>query len=170
MNKNNSDEILKKVIYDLDTPELDETEEKELIDDNTYFDKIDKLYSKINSKKPISKEEKLSESFDEAARRVELDSQAIDTFCNVIEEDTHLKKTYAKVLIFMLAMELLVINGIFIFIGIGWLNYTEVVLNIFIGATLLEILGLVTIIVNYLFKDNITKALNNILVNNKSNK
>lgn len=170
MKKKNVDEIFKQSIYDLDTPELDETEEKDLIDDNTYLDKIDKLYSKINNKKKISKEESQSEAFDEAARRVELDSQAIDTFCKVINEDTSLKKTYAKILIFMLASELLVVNGVFICIGIGWLNYTEFSLNLFIVGTLGEILGLVTIIVNYLFKDNITKALNNILINNKSNK
>lgn len=154
----------------LEIPEIDIDEEISLINDNKYLDKINHLYSNIKSKNKVLEDKLTSESFDEAAKRVELDSQAISTFCEVIKEDTKIKKIYSIILIMMLGIELIVVNGVFILMGLKLLEYNEITLNIFIGGTLAEILGLVLIIVKYLFKDNITHALNNILVNNKINK
>lgn len=135
-----------------------------------YIRKLDDLYTKIKPKSKIKYEEEQSKSLDEARTRVELDSKAINTFCDVIDKDTKLKKIYAIVLLVMLGLQLIATNVIIIFFGAGILYFSDKVFNLYISGSLIEIIGLVLIIVKYLFKDNITNSLKNILINNKSNK
>lgn len=56
---------------------------------------------------------------------------------------------------------------IFILKGCGVLSYSDSTFNIFISGGIAEVFVLVRVIVKYLFKDNLTNALNTILENNK---
>ena len=54
-------------------------------------------------------------------------------------------------------------NVIFILRGVNVLIFEDTTFNIFITATIAEIFSLVTIIVKYLFTDNLSQLLSNIL-------
>lgn len=86
-----------------------------------------------------------------------------------MEKDQELKGKYATILIIILAFMLIALIIIFILKGCGILEYSDTTFNIFITAGIAEVFVLVRIIVEYLFKDNLTNALNIILTNNKSN-
>ena len=54
-------------------------------------------------------------------------------------------------------------NVILILRGANILVFSDTTFNIFVTATIAEVFTLVTIIVKYLFTDNLTKLLSNIL-------
>lgn len=138
---------------------------------NNTIKKLSDIYSSLREQDLAKdKEEVKSESIDEAVERLKLDTEVIHSFTENAQDDRALKKKYAKILIWLLFIQLVFFNGIFILCGLGILNYTEKTLNIYIGGGLLEIISLVAIIVKYLFKDNISLSLNNILEKNKKNK
>ena len=58
-------------------------------------------------------------------------------------------------------------NAIFVCRGLNLLEFNDTTFNIFITATIAEVFSLVTIIVKYLFTDNLTKLLSNILTETK---
>lgn len=86
------------------------------------------------------------------------------------KNDNDLKEKYSKKLIVILVFQLIFMNIIFILGGIGILNYSDTTFNIFVTATIAEVFSLVTIIVKYLFTDNLTKLLSNILTDVKDDK
>lgn len=86
------------------------------------------------------------------------------------KNDNDLKEKYSKKLIIILVFQLIFMNIIFILGGIGILNYSDTTFNIFVTATIAEVFSLVTIIVKYLFTDNLTKLLSNILTDVKDDK
>lgn len=66
--------------------------------------------------------------------------------------DTGLKKLYAYWFIGVLIAQLFVMNGIFIAVGLSWLNFQDSThLNLFMGGTLAEVFGIVLVITRYLF-------------------
>ena len=76
------------------------------------------------------------------------------------------KKKYAIILIVILAIQLLALITIFVLKGYGILIYSDSTFNLFITGGIAEVFVLVRVIVKYLFKDNLTNALNIILENN----
>lgn len=86
------------------------------------------------------------------------------------KNDNELKEKYSKKLIKILVFQLILMNIIFILGGTGILNYSDTTFNIFVTATIAEVFSLVTIIVKYLFTDNLTKLLSNILTDVKDDK
>lgn len=83
------------------------------------------------------------------------------------KHDNALKEKYSKLLIKILVGQLLLMNGIFIARGLNFLEFQDTTFNIFISATIAEVFALVTIIVKYLFTDNLTNLLSNILTEAK---
>ena len=66
--------------------------------------------------------------------------------------DTKLKKLYAYWFIGILIGQLLVMNLVFIAVGLSWLNFIEPThLSLFMGGTLAEVFGVVYVITRYLF-------------------
>jgi hypothetical protein len=68
-------------------------------------------------------------------------------------QELELRATYAKGLLAVLAVELVVVNVIFWFYaekGHGW-NIPEGVIQIWLGATVVQIVGVVTVVTRYLF-------------------
>lgn len=65
--------------------------------------------------------------------------------------DRFMRNGYAKVLMCVLAIQLLVINIIFVLIGVKVLFYEQWVINVFIISVFGEIASMVVIIVRYLF-------------------
>jgi len=79
------------------------------------------------------------------------------------KHDNELKKEYSKILVIILAIQLIALNLIFILRGTNVLVFADTTFNLFISATIAEVFALVTIIIKYLFTDNLTRLLSNIL-------
>ena len=79
----------------------------------------------------------------------------INTILNVWEDQQNaertLRKEYASCFIWVLALQLVVINVIFVLIGCNILKYEQWTANLFIVSVFGEIVGIVSIIVKYLF-------------------
>lgn len=102
----------------------------------------------------------------EINKKWDMNDKIVDLFTDNIYKDQKLRQKYAVILIIILSFELLALTAIFIFKGIGILNYSDSSFNLFITGGIVEIYILVRVIVKYLFKDNLTNALNIILENN----
>lgn len=87
----------------------------------------------------------------------------VDVFKERTKNDNELKKKYSKILIGILILQLIVMNLIFILKGLSILNFADTTFNLFITATIAEVFTLVTIIVRYLFTDNLTELLKKLL-------
>jgi len=61
---------------------------------------------------------------------------------------------YAERIIWLLVGELIVMNIVFFLTGCGLLEFTETVLEIYMGGTLTEVFGIVVIVSKYLFPNN----------------
>lgn len=82
-------------------------------------------------------------SLDEERQRAVIDDQ---------RADTSLKVLYAKRFIWILVGQLLLLNAVFIGVGLGCLQFSEPMhLNLFMGGTLAEVFGAVFVITKYLF-------------------
>ena len=141
-------------------------DEVESVDDSIINKTMQEKFANASDNDKV-KDTMKSEPFNESYERMQQDIKVIDAFCDVIEEDKSLKKNYAKSLMRILFLQLIAVNIIFVFYGLGLLSYPESAFNIFITGSLIEIIGLVTVAVKYLFKDNITKPLDNILEKNR---
>lgn len=62
-----------------------------------------------------------------------------------------LKQKYAYWFIGILICQLVVMNLIFFFVGLGVLHFDQVTINIYTTSTILEVFGVVFVIVNNLF-------------------
>lgn len=93
-----------------------------------------------------------------------------DIFTKRSENDNKLKKTYSLILVIILVVQLVAMNVIFILRGSNVLVFSDGTFNLFISATIAEVFTLVTIIVKYLFTDNLTNLLNDILTDTKIDK
>ena len=163
----------------LDIQELDDDICTSLLDDDEIFDKIiyrknldelNDIYSSLNKTELIKKDKNSHESLDEASQRLKYDGEVIHTFTENAKDDRRLKKIYAIWLMLFFLIQLITFNVVFILAGCKVLNYSENTFNIYVTGGLIEIVSLVVIIVKYLFKDNISGSLNNILEKNKTDK
>lgn len=68
------------------------------------------------------------------------------------QNDITLKSHYAYGLIGIMAIQLFIMNRVFLDVGSGSLKYDNYILHIYITGTLLELFGLVLVITKYLFK------------------
>ena len=80
------------------------------------------------------------------------------------------KNKWQVYLIVILVIQLLFMNTTLVLKGLNILQFSDNVFNIFITGTILEVFSLITIIVKYLFTDNLTKLLSNILTEAKEEK
>ena len=126
------------------------------------FDSKDRV-SKVNE----YKSEQIK-PINEINKKWDMNDRIIDLFTENISKDQALREKYAVILIIILSLELIVLIVIFILKGVNVLNYSNSTFNLFITGGLAEVFVLVRLIVQYLFKDNLTNALNIILENNKN--
>ena len=107
------------------------------------------ILEKLNKmpKEDLSKTQRLSE-FD---NKWNMNNKIIELFENNIEKDQKLRFVYAIILVVIL-------------------GYSDTTFNLFVTGGIAEVFVLVRVIVKYLFKDNLTNALNIILENNNKSK
>ncbi len=67
------------------------------------------------------------------------------------QADRELKKTYAFWFLWILIGQLIIMNGIFIAVGFGLLQFEEWPLNLYMGGTLAEVFGVIFVITKNLF-------------------
>lgn len=158
-------------IQDLYEADLDDTNLLiEQSEKRKYNDELNTIFDTLNKKNLVKEEFDTTVTFDEARQRYELDSKVINTFIKNAEEDRKLKHTYASKLMNVFCIQLIMYNFIFILVGLKILHFESSTLNIFITGGVVEIIVIIKIIVSYLFKDNVTEALKNVLEKNKINK
>lgn len=133
------------------------------IDSKEYIKKV--FDTAIEKKEDVEDNEK-NAAIDEVKKKWDMNDRILNLFANNIEQDQKLRSKYAIILIVILSVELLALITIFILKGAGVLNYSDSTFNIFISGGIAEIFVLVRVIVKYLFKDNLSNALNTILENN----
>jgi amino acid transporter len=84
-----------------------------------------------------------------------LESFRIQTILGIWKEqqdaERKLRKNYANYFIWILIFQLIIVSTIFILVGCSVLKYKQWVVHIFIISVFGEIIGLVSIIVRYLF-------------------
>lgn len=68
-----------------------------------------------------------------------------------LKTDIKLKKMFATWFIGILIGQLLLMNIIFVCIGAKWLEFSDFVINLFMGGTLAEVFGIVLVMARYLF-------------------
>lgn len=68
-----------------------------------------------------------------------------------VRKDNQIKEKYANYIIWILIVQLSVMNLIFISAGLNWLKFEASSLNFFMSGTLAEVFGLAFIITRYLF-------------------
>lgn len=129
-----------------------------------YEEIIMKMFNPHNE--VIEVDDKKERPVDEASRKWKMNDQILELFTDNIERDQDLKEKYAIILIIILAIQLLALITIFVLKGYGILVYSDSSFNLFITGGIAEVFVLVRVIVKYLFKDNLTNALNIILENN----
>ncbi|EEW2051179.1 hypothetical protein HEM55_023625 [Escherichia coli] len=67
------------------------------------------------------------------------------------ESEIKLKRTYGIWLLLILAVQLAVMNVVFIVVGLNKLAFEALTLQLYMGGTLTEVFGLVLVITKYLF-------------------
>lgn len=148
-------ELTNKVTNDDEVQQLLQLKKEEELKEevNNIFNTLNS--HKINPAKKVAR----TKSVDEIKNNFELQNKVVSSFCENISSDIKIKKKYSVILIIVLAVQFVALDLIFVAVGAGWLKYSDFTLNIFIGAIFLELIGLVAVIVKYLFKDNITESL-----------
>lgn len=151
--------------------------ENDLLLDEIELEPIEHLVYKNNAKEELKnifsgtknefKEKQIPSSWDEVYARFKIDQKVVDTFIDNIKTDVTIKKAYAYALLILLGLQLVSVNVIFFLRGFNIIKYSNQTFDIFITGALIEVIALVAIIVRYLFKDNISESLKNILEKNK---
>lgn len=67
------------------------------------------------------------------------------------ESDRELKRNYAYWFIGILIAQLIIMNTVFIIVGLGYLKFEEHVLELYMGGTLAEVFGVIVVITKNLF-------------------
>lgn len=86
----------------------------------------------------------------------------VDTWSEQHQSEISLRKKYAIYLVGLLIGETALVLGIFVFIGLGWLCFTESILRLFLELTYAQLLGAFFVIVKYLFSKDSHVILNDI--------
>lgn len=126
---------------------------------------LDDMFRNKKEIKYISDSED-TKPIDEVSKKWNMNDKILELFSDTIERDQELKEKYAIILIVILCIQLIALITVFILKGCELLTYSDTTFNIFISGGIAEVFILVRVIVKYLFKDNLTNALNTILENN----
>lgn len=108
--------------------------------------------------------------YDESRAKWGANNKIIDLYSKNATKDRDLKDKYALIFVILLIIQLVVVCVVFILVGANILKYDEIVLNIFVSGSLLEIFAIVRIIVKYLFNDNLSEPLKIILKSSNSDR
>ena len=130
-------------------------------------DDLIKIFDAQNKVTDLTEEN--TRPMDEIDRKWNMNDKIVDLFAGSIEKDKELRGVYATILLIILGVELISLLVIFVLAGLGILKYSNVTFNLFVTGGIAEVFVLVRVIVKYLFKDNITNALNIILRQNNPN-
>ncbi len=133
------------------------------IETDEEFQKV--LLEKINSKKEISVPDN-SQYSNDIDNVWNINNRIVKLYEDNIEKDREMRQIYAKILVGILIGDLIALIVIFILVGCNVLKYSDFAFNLFITGGIAEVFVLVKIIIEYLFKDNLTGVLNIILTNN----
>lgn len=115
---------------------------------NDFFEKLDGP-SENEKNKEISKPYKVIKD------AMRMTNDTAEEFLKHSKMDRWLKIGYGIVLIIMLVGQIIYLNIIFFQVGTGYLEFPESTFNIFITATLIEVIAVIKLVVQYLFHDNI---------------
>ena len=131
-------------------------------------EKYDVILSMFRDKNEITNisDGQATKPIDEVSKKWDMNDRILELFSDTIERDQELKEKYAIILIVILCIQLIALITVFILKGCELLTYSDTTFNIFISGGIAEVFILVRVIVKYLFKDNLTNALNTILENN----
>ena len=132
---------------------------------DSYYKIILDMFKDKNEITNISNEED-TKPIDEVTKKWNMNDRILELFSDTIERDQELKEKYAIILIIILCIQLIALITVFILKGCELLTYSDTTFNIFISGGIAEVFILVRVIVKYLFKDNLTNALNTILESN----
>ncbi|MFC0179009.1 hypothetical protein [Thorsellia kenyensis] len=111
----------------------------------------------VSTKKIITREvTKERQEFNQLEHLGSLSPEDIEKRYNLINQDDlttdiTLKKKFAYYFFWVLGVQLAVMNAVFIFVGLGGLDFSDVALNIYMSGTLIEVFGIVLVMVKYLF-------------------
>ncbi len=106
--------------------------------------------------------------YDENRARWNANNKIVDLYSKNASKDRDLKDKYAKSLIRILVIQLIITYIIFGLAGAGIFKYDKYVLNIFITGSLLETFAVIKTVVENLFNNNLSDSLNIILKNSNS--
>lgn len=180
MVESNDDDDLEKV-YEDDAKTIEEHDDistneevQALLENNKVEelkDEVNEIFDGLDNSKNVTKTyiDEKTQSVDTIKNNFKLQNKVVSAHCDNITSDISIKKVYSKILLIILAVQFIVLDLIFVFVGLGSLKYSDISLNLFVTGGLIELIGLVTIIVKYLFKDNTTESLRIIShINDKS--
>lgn len=129
-----------------------------------YIKEIQKIFDK---QEDLKSKEKVS-TVDEVKKKWDMNDKIVQLFVDNIGQDQKWRSRYAIILLLILGLELIALTTIFILKGLNILNYSDSAFNIFISGGIAEVFILVKVIVEYLFKDNLTEALKIIITMNNN--
>lgn len=101
-------------------------------------------------------------SYDEAEERMKITRDTAQEFLKNAKSDRRWKNIYAFVLLAMLVTQVIWLNDIFLKVGKEFLHYEESTFNIYITASLIEVIAIVKLVVKHLFHDNISASFKNV--------
>ncbi len=137
-----------------------------------YFD--DSQYNFFDLSDYNDKVEDAPISYDEAEEKMKITKNTADEFIKNAKSDRRWKGIYAFFLLAMLIIQIFWLNGLFLKVGQGVLIYNESTFNIYITASLIEVIAIVKLVVKHLFHDNISASFKNVFdqfkETNKKNK
>lgn len=149
----------KKEINNFDDTDFDIKDYDEQEADTSYLkNRIKFLFEDVDEEDAI-KDDATSMDYEKIKNNFELQNKVVNSFCDNISSDIKIKKRYSLCLIIVLAIQFFILDYIFLEVGLKKLEFTDFTLNLFISVGFLELVGLITIIVKYLFNDNITESL-----------
>lgn len=135
------------------------------------IDELSNIYNSLKDEQSVQEPDiHNSESLDEATERLKLDGEAIHSFTENVKSDIALKNKYASKFLWIFIIQMAVFYGVFIAVGLGILKFDELTLRLFVSGGFIESIAIIKIIVQYLFQDNFSKSLSDILEKNKKNK
>lgn len=146
--------------------ELEKNPAIETKEDNIDMEETKKLLlNMLDNKKNIKniEEQEDAKAIDENIKKWNTNDKILELFAIKIKKDTKLKERYAIILISILISQLIILNVLFVLKGKGVLEFSDTTFNIFITGGIAEIFVLVKIIVEYLFKDDLSELLKIIL-------
>lgn len=108
-------------------------------------------------------------TYNDAEERMKITKDTAKAFLKNAKSDRFWKSIYAGVLLLVLVAQIYWLNDIFLKVGRGELIYDESTFNIYITASLIEVIAIVKLVVKHLFHDNISSSFKNVFNESKSN-